>query len=224
MHVIIGVDPHKASHQAVAVDDREAETARISVRATRTQTNVCWRGQRRSRVATGRSRVLTGWAICWRSSSSRLASEWLMCRQRWRRGHVCSVRPLEQDRPERCVVGRRRRRCGTRSLREVRRAGTPSCCGCWRSATPTSATSAAGWCRGCIRCWSSSHRAGSPRKSTLLTSTRSLARLSPTTPVEQLRYELAVELLDDIRRLDDQLKASHKRIACRCAGIGHERH
>ena len=39
-----------------------------------------------------------------------------------------------------------------------------------------------------------------------------LARLSPATPVEQLRYELAVELLDDIRRLDDQLKASHKRI------------
>ena len=37
MHVIIGVDPHKASHQAVVVDDRESEIARISVRATRTQ-------------------------------------------------------------------------------------------------------------------------------------------------------------------------------------------
>jgi transposase len=39
-----------------------------------------------------------------------------------------------------------------------------------------------------------------------------LARLSPATPVEQTRFDLAVELLDDIGRLDEQLKASHKRI------------
>ncbi len=38
MSVIIGVDPHKATHQAVAVDDRENEIDRISVRATRNQT------------------------------------------------------------------------------------------------------------------------------------------------------------------------------------------
>ena len=39
-----------------------------------------------------------------------------------------------------------------------------------------------------------------------------LARLAPITPVEHVRYDLAVELLADIRRLDEQLKASHKRI------------
>ena len=39
-----------------------------------------------------------------------------------------------------------------------------------------------------------------------------LAQLTPNTAVEQIRYDLAVELLDDIRRLDEQLKASHKRI------------
>ena len=38
MDVIIGVDPHKASHHAFAVDDREQELAQLSVRATRTQT------------------------------------------------------------------------------------------------------------------------------------------------------------------------------------------
>ena len=41
---------------------------------------------------------------------------------------------------------------------------------------------------------------------------RFLAEVTPTTPVEQIRYDLAVELLEDIRRLDAQLKASHKRI------------
>ena len=39
-----------------------------------------------------------------------------------------------------------------------------------------------------------------------------LARVSPKTAVEQIRYDLAVELLDDIRRLDEQLKTSHKRL------------
>jgi transposase len=39
-----------------------------------------------------------------------------------------------------------------------------------------------------------------------------LTTLVPATPVEQARYELALELLEDIRRLDAQLKASHKRI------------
>ena len=37
MQVIIGVDPHKASHTAVAVDEREDELAQMSVRATRTR-------------------------------------------------------------------------------------------------------------------------------------------------------------------------------------------
>jgi transposase len=41
---------------------------------------------------------------------------------------------------------------------------------------------------------------------------RFLEALTPATPVEQVRYDLAVELLDDIRRLDTQLQASHKRI------------
>ena len=38
MDVVIGVDPHKASHHAFAIDDREVELAQLSVRATRTQT------------------------------------------------------------------------------------------------------------------------------------------------------------------------------------------
>ena len=36
--------------------------------------------------------------------------------------------------------------------------------------------------------------------------------LTPSTPVEHLRYQLALDPLDDVRRLDMQLKASHKKI------------
>ena len=36
--MVIGIDPHKASHHAFAVDDREVELAQLSVRATRNHT------------------------------------------------------------------------------------------------------------------------------------------------------------------------------------------
>jgi transposase len=39
-----------------------------------------------------------------------------------------------------------------------------------------------------------------------------LARIHPQTAVERARHELAVEVLDDVRRLDAQLKESHRRI------------
>jgi hypothetical protein len=37
MQVIIGIDPHKASHTAVAVSGDEDELARLNVRASRGQ-------------------------------------------------------------------------------------------------------------------------------------------------------------------------------------------
>ena len=49
---------------------------------------------------------------------------------------------------------------------------------------------------------------------------RFLAAVVPATPAELVRYDLAVELLADIRRLDDQLKASHKRIRTAVAASG----
>jgi transposase len=39
-----------------------------------------------------------------------------------------------------------------------------------------------------------------------------MAKLCPETPSQQMRFDLALELLDDVRRLDAQLKESHRRI------------
>jgi transposase len=52
----------------------------------------------------------------------------------------------------------------------------------------------------------------SPRELNASDAVELLARIQPTSPVEQTRHDLAVELLDDVRRLDTQLKASHQRI------------
>ena len=39
-----------------------------------------------------------------------------------------------------------------------------------------------------------------------------MARLDPQTPTQQMRFDLVQELLDDVRRLDTQIKESHRRI------------
>ena len=58
MNVVIGIDPHKASHHAFAVDDRELELSQLSVRATRYQTQrlLAWAAVRVSDVCDRRSR------------------------------------------------------------------------------------------------------------------------------------------------------------------------
>jgi transposase len=47
-----------------------------------------------------------------------------------------------------------------------------------------------------------------------------LTKVKPETPAQRMRFDLVLELLDDVRRLDDQIKASHRRIglAVRASG------
>ena len=49
---------------------------------------------------------------------------------------------------------------------------------------------------------------------------RLLGDFDPVTPVQQIRYDLALELLDDVKRLDVQLKESHKRISAAVRASG----
>ena len=47
-----------------------------------------------------------------------------------------------------------------------------------------------------------------------------LAKVDPESPAQQMRFDLVLELIDDVRRLDDQIKASYRRIrlAVRASG------
>ena len=93
MQVIIGVDPHKASHTAVAIGDDEPSSAAVKVRGDAAAgRRSCWRGRSRSRSGRGRSSPRAGSAICCRSSSSPRARRSSMCRRRWRRGCGCWAR------------------------------------------------------------------------------------------------------------------------------------
>lgn len=80
MTVVIGIDPHKQTHQAVAVDDREDELSRLEVRATRTQVDrlVRWaapfeKRQFRERLGRGRSSCVSRVRRCRASSLCRRA-------------------------------------------------------------------------------------------------------------------------------------------------------
>ena len=52
-----------------------------------------------------------------------------------------------------------------------------------------------------------------------------LAKVSPESPAEQMRVDLILELLDDVRRLDAQTKESHRRIrlAVKASGTSRDR-
>lgn len=87
-----------------------------------------------------------------------------------------------------------------------------SCCGCWPSATSTSATSAPRVVCRLHNLLIDLRPGGIGQELYASHAQRFLDDVCATTPAEHTRLELAHELLADIRVLDDQLKASHRRI------------
>ena len=69
MAVMIGIDPHKGSHTAVALDQDEQPVGELLVRSATGQVERLVQ-RHHSRSGRGRSRVLADSAISWPSSSS----------------------------------------------------------------------------------------------------------------------------------------------------------
>ena len=87
--VMIGADPHKGSHTAVAISPAEESLGELRVRACAGQAEQCWRGRRRGRSGPGRSRALGAWVICWPSSCWQPVSRWWTCSPSSGRGCGC---------------------------------------------------------------------------------------------------------------------------------------
>lgn len=98
MVTTIGIDPHKATHTAVAIDGSEQVLAEITVPADRDQARRLVGGLPSSMVVVvcGRLRLPAGSDICCPSSSSPAASRWLMSRRCWHRGFGCCHRAADQ--------------------------------------------------------------------------------------------------------------------------------
>jgi transposase len=212
MHVTIGIDPHKASHTAVALSDSETELSRTKVRATRSQVD-----------------QLLGWADAFGSRTWAIEGAdglgFLLAQQLVAAGE--SVVDVPATRAARTRVSATRRSnkndpndalsvaitaLRTSELRRVEAVGHGEVL---RLLAKRNTDIGNQRCRLVSRLHSllvELAPGGIAKEINASDVDAFLANVSPASPVEQVRYDLAVELLDDIRRLDTQLKASHKKI------------
>ena len=65
---------------------------------------------------------------------------------------------------------------------------------------------------------------GIPKQITANRAAALLASMTPASPVEATRHALALEHLEDLRRLDEQMRASKRRILRRGRGLSHVHH
>jgi transposase len=218
--VIIGVDPHKATHTAVAISGAERELDRKKVRAGGGQVEqlVSWAEPFQTRT----------WAI---ESASGLG--YLLAQQLVAAGEtVVDVPATLASRTRVLSTGRSNKNdpndalsvavaaLRSHGLRQVEAAGHSEVLRLLaKRNTDIGNQRTRLVCR--MHALLAELAAGGIAKEINASDVdRFLEAVRPSTPVEQIRYDLAVELLDDIRRLDAQLKASHKRIrdAIRASG------
>ena len=212
MEVVIGRDPHKASHHAFAVDDGEVEVAQLSVRATRTQTQRL--------LAWAEPFACRRWAIEGADGLGYLLSQQLVAAGE----RVVNVPATLAARTR--VLGSTKsnktdpndaRSVALTALRhhdprEVHRVGHSEVLRLLAKRNID-----IGNRRTQVVCRMHSllvelAPGGIAKEINACDVDGLLARLSPANPVEQTRYDLAVELLAEIRTLDEQLKASRKRV------------
>jgi transposase len=212
MSVMIGVDPHKATHTAVAIDSNETELDRKKVRATIAQVDqlLAWAEPLGPRT----------WAIESANGLGYLLSQQLVAAGET----VLDVPATLASRTRVLATGRSNKNDPNdalsvavaalrfEGLREVSGAGHAEVL---RLLAKRNTDIGDHRCRLVSRLHAllAELAAGGIAKEINASDVdRFLAALTPTTPVEQIRFDLAVELLDDVRRLDQQLKDSHRRI------------
>ena len=213
MQVIIGIDPHKATHTAVAIDNSEAELSRFKVRATRVQVDrlLDWATPFPSRT----------WAV---EGAEGLG--FLLAQQLVNAGEtVVDVPATLAARTRVLGTGRSNKNdpndamsvavtaLRTRDLRPVQPVGNSDVLRLLAKRNSDIGRQRSRVVSRLHALLAELAPGGISNEINVSKAVAFLADVTATTPVEQTRVGLAHDLLDDIRRLDDQLKASHKRIA-----------
>lgn len=212
MQVVIGIDPHKASHTAVAIDEAEDEISSVKVRATRRQVE-----------------QLLGWAEPFEKRTWAIESAgglgYLLAQQLIARGEkVLDVPPTLASRIRVLATGRSNKNDPNDALSVAVAAFRAPNLRSVESADHGEVLRLLAKRNGDL----GSHRtrvvcrlhallaelaAGGIAKELYVSDAeRLMAKITPQTPAQQIRYDLALELVDDVRRLDAQTKESHRRI------------
>ena len=213
MHVIIGIDPHKATHTAVAIGDSEDEISRLKVRATRDQVAklLTWAEPFPSRL----------WAVEGAEGLGFLLAQQLVTAGETvldvpatlaaRTRVLGSGRSNKNDPNDAMSVAVTALR--TRNLRRVQSVGNSEVL---RLLSKRNADVGRQRSRVVSRLHSllvELAPGGIAREINVSAAQAFLETIVPASPAEQIRYGLARDLIDDICRLDVQLKESHERIA-----------
>ena len=213
MAVMIGVDPHKASHTAVAIDDKERPLGELRVRSSADQV--------------GR---LLSWAARWPKRTWAVEGAgglgYLLAQQLVSAGEtVVDVQPKLGSRVRLLATGNVNKN-DPNDARSVAIAALRS-----KALRPVAAEDHAA----VLKLWSKRRRdlgslrtqvvcrlhsvlcelvpGGHPKKEiTAAQAARILAGLEPSGAVAQARYQLAVDFLADLRRIDAQMAEAKKRL------------
>ena len=212
MQVVIGIDPHKASHTAVALDGAEDQISRVKVRATRRQVD-----------------QLVAWAECFEKRTWAIESAgglgYLLAQQLVARGEeVLDMPATLASRIRVLATGRSNKNDPNDALSIAIAAFRASNLRSVEAADHSEVLRLLAKRNGDL----GSHRTrvlcrlhallaelapgGISKELYVSDAERLLAKVTPETPAEQVRYDLALELVDDVRRLDDQTKEWHRRI------------
>jgi transposase len=220
MNVMIGIDPHKASHTAVAISRDEDQIASVKVRATTRQVEqlLCWAEPFEKRT----------WAI-----ESVGGMVYLLAQQLVARGEdVLDVPATLASRIRVLATGRSNKNdpndahsiavaaLRASALRQVEPAD---------HAEVLRLLSKRNWDLGRQRArvvcrlhslFSEITPGGISKEMYVSDAEALLAKVGAESPAQQMRVDLILELVDDVRRLDAQTKESHRRIrlAVRASG------
>ena len=212
MSVIIGVDPHKASHTAVAIGGDEREVAKVTVRATCQQTPklLAWAEPFAERT----------WAI---ESAGGLG--YLLAQQLVDAGEVVlDVPPTLASRVRVLSTGRSEKNdpndafsvavaaLRSRSLRTVKSADHTEIMRLLAKRNHDLGRLRAKFICRLHNALAELSPGGIAKELYVSDANRLLGSFEPATPIEHMRHQLALELVDDVARLDEQIKESHRRI------------
>ncbi len=212
MQVVIGIDPHKASHTAVAIDEGEDEISSVRVRATRRQVDqlVSWAEPFEKRT----------WAI---ESAGGLG--YLLAQQLVARGEeVLDVPATLASRVRVLATGRSNKNdpndafsVAIAAVRSPNLRSVEAADHCEALRLLAKRNGDLGSHRTRVVCRLHALLAelapgGIAKELYVSDAERLLAKVTPESPAERVRYDLALELVDDVRRLDAQTKESHRRI------------
>lgn len=212
MQVMIGIDPHKASHTAIAISERKDELGSLKIRATRNQVDQlrCWAADFPVRTWAVEGAEGIGFLLAQQLVAAGESVVDVPATLAARTRVLGSKKSNKNDPNDALSVAITALR--NRDLRKVDAVGSSEV----------------------LRLLAKRNTDIGDQRSRLVCRLHSLlvelapggfgkeiyasqvdtflATVNPSTPAEKVRFELAVEILDDVRRLDEQLKASHRKI------------